>query len=105
MVDTYLTHIQVGEPQETFLDTLGYESSDDVAIAYINLLLNSKKDQAKYRFGTYEEITQSAYQASFEKESHKNIETIMKKALTEACMTKNESQEIRQIMKQGIMYV
>ena len=54
MVDKDLTHIQVVESGEIFLDPLGYELSDDVAIGYIDLLLNSKKDQAEYRFGTYE---------------------------------------------------
>ena len=73
MVDTDWSHIQAVEPWETFLDPLGYELSDDVAIGYIDLLLKSEKDQAKYRFGTYEEITQSTHQAYLEKESHKKI--------------------------------
>ena len=93
--DIDLAHIELVEPLETFLDPLGYELSDNVAIGYINLLLNSKKDQTKYRFGTYEGITQSAHQEYLEKTSHKNIETIMKKVVTKAGMTKNESQVVR----------
>ena len=98
MVDIDLTHIQAVEPQETFLDPLGYELSDDVAIGYIDLLLNSEKDQIEYRFGMYEEITQSTHQASLEKSSHKKIETIMKKSLIEASMIDSESKVVRQTM-------
>ena len=54
MVDIDFTHIQVVEPQETFLDPLGYELSDEVVVGYIDLLLKSEKDQAEYRFGTCE---------------------------------------------------
>ena len=50
MVDIELNHIQLVEPQEIFLDPLGYELSNDVVIEYIDLLLNSIKDQAEYRF-------------------------------------------------------
>ena len=81
MVDTDFTYIQVVEPRETFLDPLGYELSDETTIGYIDLLLKLEKDQSKYRFGFYDEITQSTHQASMEKESHKKIETIMKKSL------------------------
>lgn len=105
IVDTYFTYIQEVEPQETFLDPLGYEISDDIVIGYSDLLLNSEKDQAKYRFGTYEEITQSTHQASIEKASHKKIETIMKKYLTKVGMKESESQVVRQTMKKDIMYV
>ena len=80
---------------EIFLDPLGYELSDDVAIGYIILLLNFEKDQAEYKFRTYDKITQPTHQAYLEKESHKKIETIMKKSLTEANMTESESQEVR----------
>ena len=44
MVDTNFTYIQVVEPWETFLDLLGYELSDEVAIGYIDLLLKFEKD-------------------------------------------------------------
>ena len=54
-------------------------------------MLKLEIDQASYRFGTYEEIMQSAYQASLQKASHKKIITIMKKALFEAGMSKEES--------------
>ena len=91
MVDTNLTYIEAVEPIETFLEPLGYELNDDVAIGYIDLMLKSEIDQASYRFGTYEEITQSSYQASLEKASHKKIATIMKKALFEANMLEDES--------------
>ena len=64
MVDTNFTHIQVVEPWETYLDPLGYEISDDIAIGYIDLLLKYENDQAEYRFGTYEEITQFFHQES-----------------------------------------
>ena len=57
MVDIDFTYIQVVEPQKIFLDPLGYELTDDIAVRYIDLLLKSKKGQAKYRFGTYDEIT------------------------------------------------
>ena len=87
MVDRYFTYIQVVEPRETFLGPLGYELSDEATVGYIDLLLNSEKNQAEYRFGTYDEITQSAHQASLEKASHKKIESIIKKALLEAGMT------------------
>ena len=56
LVDTYHTYIQVVEPQKTFLDPLSYELSDDVAIGYIDLLLNLDKDKVEYRFGTFHEI-------------------------------------------------
>ena len=81
MVDIYFTYIQVVESQKIFLDPLGYELTDDIATRYIDLLLKSEKDQDEYRFGTYDEITQSAHQASLEKACEKKIETIMKKAL------------------------
>ena len=57
MVDTDLTYIDVVEPWETFLEPLGYELSDDIAISYIDLLLKSDIDQASYKFGIYKEIT------------------------------------------------
>ena len=91
MVDIDFTYIQVVEPWEKFLEPLGYELSDEVAVGYIDLLVRSEKDQADYIFGTYDEITQSAHQASLEKASHKKIEIIMKKALLEANMTESES--------------
>ena len=99
MVDTNFTYIQAVEPHEKFLDPLGYELNDNVVVGYNDLLLKSKKDQAKYRFGTYDDITQSAHQASSEKSSHKKIETIMKKYLSKVDMTKSESQEVRKAMK------
>ena len=112
MVDTNLTDIEVVEPWETFLEPLGYEFSDDVAIGYIDLMLKSDIDKALYRFGTYEEITQSTYQASLEKVSHKKIAFVMKKALSEAGMSEEESQVVRQTIfgmkqtsEQGVMYV
>ena len=40
LVDTNHTYIQAMEPQETFLDPLSYELNDDVAVGYIDLLLN-----------------------------------------------------------------
>ena len=57
MVDTDLTFIEAIEPRETFLEPLGYELSDDVAISYIDLMLKSNIDQASYIFGMYKEIT------------------------------------------------
>ena len=57
MVDSDYTYIQVVEPQETYLDPLGYEISDDIEIGYIDLLLKLKKDEVEYRLGTYDEIT------------------------------------------------
>ena len=50
------------KPQETFLDPLSYELSDDVVVSYIDLLLNLEKDKARYIFGTDDEITQHAHQ-------------------------------------------
>ena len=41
MVDTNLTYIEVVEPRETFLEPLGYELRNDVAIGYIDLFLKS----------------------------------------------------------------
>lgn len=105
MVDIDFIYIQVVEPRETFLDPLGYELSDEVVVGYIDLLLKSEKGQSEYRFGTYEEINQLAHQASLDKASHKKIETIVKKALTQAGMTKSESQAVKKTMKQGIMNV
>ena len=61
MVDTNFTYTQVVEPQETFFDPLGYELSNNIAVGYIDLLLKFEKDQAEYRFGTYDEITQSTH--------------------------------------------
>ena len=58
MENTNLTYVEVVELRETFLEPLGYELSDDVAIGYIYLLLNFKNGKASYRFGTYEDITQ-----------------------------------------------
>ena len=57
LVDTDYTYIQAVEPWETFLDPLGYELTDDTTVSYIDLLLKSEKDKAKYIFGTYDEIT------------------------------------------------
>lgn len=67
LVDIDHTYIQVVEPWEKFLDPLSYELSDDVAVGYIDLLLNSDKDKVKYQFGMYDEITQHAHQATLEK--------------------------------------
>ena len=79
MVDTDYIYIQVVEPRETFLDPLGYELNDNIVVSYIDLLLKSEKDKEECRFGTYDDITQSAHQASLEKESDKKIKSIMKK--------------------------
>ena len=79
--------------------------SDKVVVGYIDLLLKSKKDQAEYRFGTYDEIIQSAHQATLEKASHKKIESIMKKSLSEAGMTESEYEAVRKTIKQGILNV
>ena len=57
MVNIDYTYIQAVEPQETFLDPLGYELNDDIVVGYIDLLLKLETDKAKYRFGTYDEIT------------------------------------------------
>lgn len=57
MVDIDLNYIEELEPQEIFLEPLGYELNDDIAIGYIDLMLKSEIDQASYIFGTYEEIT------------------------------------------------
>lgn len=105
MVDIDYTYIQAVEPWETFLDPLGYELNDDIVVSYIDLLLKSEKDKVDYIFGTYDEITQSSHQATSEKESHKKIESIMKKALSEAGMTESESKAARQTMKQGILNI
>ena len=61
MVDIDFTYIQVIEPWERSLDLLGYELCDDIAVGYIYLLLKAEKDQAEYRFGTYDEITHSSH--------------------------------------------
>ena len=105
MVDTYFTYIQAVEPQEKFLDPLGFELSDDIAVGYIDFLLNSNIDKLEYRFGTYDEITQHAHQATLEKASHKKVESIMKKALSEAGMIESESEAVRQTMKQGVLNI
>ena len=57
LVDIDYTYIQVVEPWETYLDPLGYEISDKIAIRYIDLLLESEKDEAEYKLGTYDEIS------------------------------------------------
>ena len=54
LVDIDYTYIQAVEPQDTFLDPLSYELSDDVVVGYIDLLLNSEIDKVKYRFGTFD---------------------------------------------------
>ena len=61
MVDTNFTYIQVVEPQETFLDHLVYELNDERIVGYIDLLLKLEKEKDEYRFGTYDEITQSSH--------------------------------------------
>ena len=78
MVDIDYTYIQAVEPRETFLDPLGYELNDDIVVGYINLMLKLEKDKEEYRFGTYDEITLSAHQATLEKASHKKIESIIR---------------------------
>ena len=50
MVDTNLTYIEAVEPWKIFLEPIGYELSDDIAISYIDLMLKSYIDQASYRF-------------------------------------------------------
>ena len=105
LVDIDYVYIQAVEPQETFLDPLSYELSDDVAVGYINLLLNSEKDKVEYRLGTFHEITQHAHQATLEKASHKKFESIMKKALFEVGMTKSEFEAVRKTMKQGVLNI
>ena len=105
MVDTDYTYIQVVEPRETYLDPLGYEISDDIAIRYIDLLLKLEKDEAEYRLGTYDEINLSAHQAYLEKTSHKKVECFMKKDLSKAGMTEDESQIVREIMRQGVLNI
>ena len=60
MVNIDIIYIQVVEPWEIFLDPLGYELGDETIDGYIDLLLKLE-DQDKYRFGTYEEITQSTH--------------------------------------------
>ena len=94
LVDTYHTYIQAIEPWETFLDPLRYELNDDVVVIYIDLLLNLDKDKVEYRFRTYNEITQQAHQATLEKAQNKKVESITKKALSEAKMEKSESKAI-----------
>lgn len=91
MVDTDRKFIEAVEQRETFLDHLAYELIDNIAIGYIDLLPNSRIDQASYRIGTYEEITQSAYQASLEKASQKKVEIVMKKDFTKDGLTESES--------------
>ena len=61
MADIDYNYIQAVEPWETFLDPLGYELNDDTLVSYIDLLLKSEKDKEKYRFGTYDEITQPSH--------------------------------------------
>lgn len=92
LVDIDHTYIQEVEPQKTFLDPLSYVLNDDVAVSYIDFLLNSERDKVEYRFGMYDEITQHAYQETLEKASHKKVESIMKKALSETRMIKSESE-------------
>ena len=91
LVDTNHTYIQVVEPWETFLDPLSYELNDDVVIGYIDFLLNLDRDKVEYRFRRYDEITQHSHQATLEKSSHKKVESIMKKVLSEAEMIESES--------------
>ena len=99
LVDIDYTYIQVVGPWEKFLDPLGYELNDDIPVGYINFLLNSDRDKDELRFGTYDEVTKSAHQATLEKASHKKVESIIKKALSKARMTKSESEAIRQMTK------
>lgn len=112
MMDIDQTYVKAVEPRETFIDPLGYELTDNVTIFYIDLLLNSGLDQAAYRLGTCEEITQSTYQATLEKTSKKKVDSVMKKVLIEAYMTEEESQAIKQTISsmrlvddQGVMSV
>ena len=58
MVDIDFTYIQAVEPEETFLDPLGYELNNDIVVGQIDLLPKLEKDQVEYRFGAYDEITQ-----------------------------------------------
>ena len=95
LVDIGHTYIQAVEPWETFLDLLSYELNDDVVVGYIDLLLNLDRDKEEYRFGTYDDITQSTHQETLEKASHKKVESIMKKALSEARMIESESEVVR----------
>ena len=99
MIDIDSSYIQAIEPRKKIIDPLGYELSDETIVGYIDLLLISKKNKVEYRFGTYDEITQLAHQVSLEKASHKKIETIMKKALSEVNMTERESEVVRETMK------
>lgn len=46
MMDTNQTYIEAVELRENFIDPLGYEVTDNVAISYIDLLLNSEIDKA-----------------------------------------------------------
>ena len=50
MVDIELTYVEAVQLRETFLEPLRYGLSDDVPIGYIDLLLNSRLDQASYTF-------------------------------------------------------
>lgn len=104
-VDTDFTYIQVVEPRELFLDPLGYELNNETIVRYIELFFKSKKHKVEYLFGTYDEITQLAHQASLEKVSQKKIESIMKKELSKVGMTKSESEVVRQTMKQGLLNI
>ena len=55
------------------------------------MLFNSNRDKAEYKFGTYDEIKQLGHQETFEKASHKKVESITKKALSEVRMIESES--------------
>ena len=99
LVDMDYTYIQEVEPQEKKLDPLSYELSDDVKICYIDLFLNSEKDKEKHKVGNFYEITQHAHQETLEKASNKKVESIMKKALSKARMSKSESEAMRQSLK------
>ena len=69
------------------------------------LFLNLDTNKVEYRFGTYDEITQQDHQETLEKESHKKVDSIMKKELSEAKMIESESKAVSQIMKQDILNI
>lgn len=66
MMDRDKIFIEVVEPRVIFIDPLGDKIIDNVAVSYIDLLLNSKLDKEAYRLGTCEEITLSTQQAYLE---------------------------------------
>ena len=86
MVETDFTYMEAVVPWVKFIETMGYEQSDELIKGYAQIILHFDVDSRCPRWGTYAEKMREVKTNIILKESKKKIEKVIDSILKESWM-------------------